>query len=315
MLLRSSVRAALAALSLAATATAATAGPWLLSSNDYQASLGGSFYSAGSAYDADGGRAPLGGLVERRAITADVEFSARRWLGMRLAIPIVSATVRDNGSMAGLTNTGLGDLRVGLRMPVLTGARALAVNLDWQAPSGYNRAIAPLVADDLWKGAGSGLQKLEASLQLGMPVSDRGFLELGGGYQYEALVFGSRQTDGALDDPQRDWADHLTANAALGLWFSDRLLVAGLYRGDYAAATGRQVTAPGNTLVDYEVTSQLAGSRITYRVDDKLDFFAGSWHSPGGKNVLHLDQFYAGLAWKSTHLTRNQGFLGNSRRP
>ncbi len=315
MYLRTTVRAALAALSLALTATAAAAGPWVLAANEFQASLGGSYFSAGSFYDASGERILVGGLAERRAIQTDVEFSAKSWLGMRLALPIVSATARDNVTRSTFTNTGLGDLRIGLRVPVLRGATALAVNVDWQAPSGYNRDLAPLVADDMWKGAGAGLQKLEASLQLGMPVSNRGFLQLGGGYRHEGLVFGSRKIGGSPSDPELDWADHLTADASFGLWFSDRLLVAGVYRGEYAGATGRQVVGPSSTPVDYEVTTQLAGSRIVYRVDDKLDFVVGSWHSPGGTHVMHLDQFYAGLAWKSTRLNRLQGFLGNAQRP
>ncbi len=315
MSLRSSLRAALALLALAVSASSAAAGPWVLSPNDFHASLGGSFFSAGSAYNADGDRVALGGLAERRAIDASVEFSVRRWLGMRLAIPVVSATSRDNSSGTAFTNTGLGDLRMGLRVPIVSGATALALNLDWQAPSGYNRVLAPLVADDAGKGAGAGLQKLEASLQLGLPLGQRGFLQLGGGYRHEGLVFGSRKTDGGPGDPELDWADHMTADAALGVWFTERLLVAGVYRAEIAGATGRQVAGPGNTLVDDEVTTQLAGSRITYRVDDRLDVFAGSWHSPGGTNVLHLDQFHAGIAWKSTRLNRLQGFLGNAKRP
>jgi len=313
-------RAALAALLLVTCASVAAAGPWVLGPREYHASLGGSFFSAGSGYDAAGERVPLGGLLERRTIETEVEFSARRWLGMRLALPIVSATARYNGSAAApLTNTGLGDLRVGLRIPVLTGARALAVNLDWQAPSGYNRVLAPLVADDAWKGAGSGLQKVEASLQLGLPVGQRGFLQLGGGYRHEGLVFGGRDgaddlTTPAVDDPARDWADHLTADAALGLWFTDRLLVTGLYRGEYAGATGR-VIDNGSGPVALEITSHLAGSRVSYHIDERLDVFAGSWHSPGGENVLHLDQFYAGLGWRSTRLHRSQGPLGSARRP
>lgn len=324
MQLRPMTRAALAALLLAVHASVAAAGPWVLGPREYHASLGGSFFSAGSGYDAAGERVALDGLLERRSIDAEVEFSARRWLGMRLALPIVSATARDNGSVtAPVTNTGLGDLRVGLRVPVLTGARALAVNLDWQAPSGYNRVLAPLVADQSWKAAGSGLQALEASLQFGTPVGARGFLQLGGGARYEALLFGEffEDSDGNIDTSavgvdaaERDWAMHITADAALGLWFTDRLLVAGIYRGEFAQSTGRIVDGP-NGLAPLEMTSHLAGSRVSYHLDDRLEVFAGSWHSPGGENVLHLDQFYAGLGWRATRLHRSQGFLGSARRP
>ena len=33
------------------------------------------------------------------------------------------------------------------------------------------------------------------------------------------------------------------------------------------------------------------------------------------RNDLHVDEFYAGLAFKSTKLNRLQGFLGNDSRP
>lgn len=324
MLLRSIIRAALAALLLVAMATAAAAGPWVLGPREFHASLGGGFFSSGSAYDAVGDRVALDGLFERRTIDAEVDFSARRWLGMRLALPIVSATSRDNGSAtAPATDTGLGDLQIGLRIPLISGPTALALNLDWQAPSGYNRVLAPLVADDAWKASGGGLQELEGSLQLGMPLGGRGFLQLGGGWRYEALIFGEfyEDADGSAIDvstvgptaAERNWSSHVTADASLGIWFSERLLVAGSYRGELPMATGR-VTGGPSIYEPLEITSHLAGSRVTYHVDDRLAVFAGSWHTPGGENVLHLDRFFAGLSWRSTSLKRLQGSLGSARR-
>jgi hypothetical protein len=70
-----------------------------------------------------------------------------------------------------------------------------------------------------------------------------------------------------------------------------------------------------NKLVDLKVETQFAGPRLTYRVDDKLDAFAGSWHTPSGRNSLHVDAYYVGVSWKQTKLNRLQGFLGGSKRP
>ena len=58
-------------------------------------------------------------------------------------------------------------------------------------------------------------------------------------------------------------------------------------------------------------------ARVGLRVvaHGRLDVFAGSWHTPSGRNTLALDQYYAGLAWKSTKLNRLQGFLGGDARP
>ena len=50
-----------------------------------------------------------------------------------------------------------------------------------------------------------------------------------------------------------------------------------------------------------------------YRVDERLDLFGGSWHTPSGETVLHKNQLYLGLSFKQTRLDRSPGFLGGSR--
>ena len=57
------------------------------------------------------------------------------------------------------------------------------------------------------------------------------------------------------------------------------------------------------------------GPQLLYRVDDNLDAFAGSLHTASGKNVIHTDQYYVGVAVKRTRLDRLQGFLGGTKRP
>jgi hypothetical protein len=48
-------------------------------------------------------------------------------------------------------------------------------------------------------------------------------------------------------------------------------------------------------------------------VDDRMDVFAGSWHTASGRNVLHTDQFFAGIAWKQTGLDRLAGAMGGTQ--
>jgi hypothetical protein len=52
---------------------------------------------------------------------------------------------------------------------------------------------------------------------------------------------------------------------------------------------------------------------VTYRVDERMDVFAGSWHTPRGRNVLHHDLYYCGIAWKHTGLDRLAGALGGTK--
>jgi hypothetical protein len=296
MSLRRNHLAALAAAALLACgASAAVAGPWALAPGEYFTELRGSFYSSNSFYDDNGDRILPGGLYEQRALSSYTELGWKKRWSVQLSLPALSNTVRDDAG-ATATSSGLGDFGLGFRYSLANGASATAVQLGWTAPAGYNSNLAP--------GLGSGLQRLEASLETGRPMGRNGFVQAGAGYAYDYLSIGSRSTDPADHASKRKWADHVLAHGALGFW-TGRLLVAGLYQGEFATQSG----------FDTETTSHLAGPRLTYRVDERLDAFAGSWHTPGGENVRHVDQFYAGVVWKSTKLGRLQGFLGGDKRP
>ena len=69
----------------------------------------------------------------------------------------------------------------------------------------------------------------------------------------------------------------------------------------------------GGDGTELEVKRLLAGPRVTYRVDERMDVFAGSWHTAGGRNVLHYDLYYCGIAWKNTSLDRLAGALGGTK--
>lgn len=303
MSLRRFQLAAIAAAALAALAaggaTVAAAGPWALAPGEYYTEIRGSFFSTGSYYDDAGNRMPFDGLLEQRALTSYSELGWKKRWSVQMSLPVVSNTVRDVSGLNG-TRSGFADLDLGLRLSLANGARATAVQLRWTTPAGYNR--------DLLPGLGSGLQRLSAGLETGAPLGGRGFVQAGAAYEWEYAAIAAREkapeTASVPQNAKQDWADHAVVHGALALWMGN-LQVAGLYVGDFTTVTGRP----------YETTSQLAGPRFTYRVDERLDAFFGSWHSPGGKNVPHLDQYYAGVAWKSTKLSRLQGFLGGTRRP
>jgi hypothetical protein len=298
MSLRRSLFAALSAASLlSVAATAAVAGPWSLAPGEYYTELRGGFHSASSYYNDDGDRVLTNTLSESRSLRSYIELGWKKSLSVQMTLPAVSRTFRNSNTGATQSNAGLGDFGFGMRWALQNGASATAVQFAWQAPAGYNREITPALGD--------GNQKLSASLAMGRPAGKNAFWQASAGYLYDFRSVGARSKDLAADgDAAIDWADHFTADATVGVWMGD-LLVAGQWLGEFPSQTGRAT----------ETTWMLAGPRLTYRVDDRIDAFAGSWHTPTGKNVMHIDEFYAGVTWKATKLNRLQGFLGSAKRP
>ena len=329
------LRAAVAA-AIVCAATSASAGPWSLAPGESYSELGGAFSSSGTFYTPDGERAQLGGLWEQRTLFSYTELGWKKRASVSLRLPIESVTARLDGAHAPSTSTGLGTVELGLRYALWTGANAGALQFRWSAPLGWNRSLFPgfgegaaavsnasrygyRAGNDTLADMGGGRQALELGLQTGWRIGGRAFLEAGAGYRYEFLQAGAHSQDSidvANADTRSDWSDNITIDGVLGTWWSNRLQVAGLYRGVFSMASGRrEITSSGViTETELQVYTQLAGPRVTYRVDDHLDAFAGSWHSPGGMNSLHVDRFYCGVAWKQTKLGRLQGFLGGTGR-
>ncbi len=298
MTLRRHLSAALAAASLlAVAATSAVAGPWSLAPGEYYTELRGSFFSASSYYNDDGDRIVTNTLQESRSLRSYSELGWKKHFSVQLSLPAVSRTFRDSDDHIALSNSGLSDFGFGLRYAIANGRSASAVQVGWQAPVGYNAALNPALGD--------GHQALSASLQLGGAAGKNAFWQASAGWKYDYRTVGKRSSDAATDGAAAvDWADHFTTDGALGVWMGD-LNVAGQWVAELPMSTGRPL----------ETQWVLAGPRLTYRVDERIDAFAGSWHSPVGKNVLHIDEYYAGVTWKATKLNRLQGFLGGSKRP
>jgi hypothetical protein len=298
MIARSAVSSLLFVAVLFASAPA-LADPWLPEPGDRHYELRASVFSADSYYDLTGARSPLysGGLHEERGFVSYSEFGWKKNMSAFLEIPALSVTRRvgaPNGFNA--TETGFGDMRFGVRRRLASSA---ALEVQWLAPMGYNRALIPHL--------GEGRQSFVGSLELGTVLGRRGFLELSGGYRYYM----------DKDAP----TDQTLAGATLGFWLGQKLLVAGRYRGSlgakpgsedkYAALSGDGI--PGTT--NAQITTHLSGPMLVYRVHDHLDLIGGSLHTAKSKNALHVDQVYVGVAVKQTRLNRLQGFLGGTRKP
>jgi hypothetical protein len=298
MIARSAVSSLLLASVLLASAPA-LADPWLPEPGDRYYELSASVFSADSYYDLTGARSPLtaGGLHEERGFVSYSEFGWKKNMSALLEIPALSVT-RRAGAPGGFnaTETGFGDLRFGLRRRLASSA---ALEVQWLAPRGYDRALNPHL--------GEGRQSFVGSLELGGALGGRGFVEVSGGYRY--FMDKNAPTDQVL------------GGATLGLWLGQKLLVAGRYRGSFGAepdANNTFVALSGDaipTTTNARITTQLAGPMLVYRVDDHLDLIGGSLHTAAAKNALHLDQFYVGVAVKQTRLNRLQGFLGGTRKP
>ena len=300
------------ALAFPAISAPASADPWLLAPGDHYSLVGASYFSSDSYHDLDGTRHPLlnGGLHEEKSLYSYNEFGWSKGRTFILGFPYLGVTRRQGDATAdgGHTETGFGDMLVGVRVKLHDGPTALSVEGDWNPPMGYNRHLTP----SLGEGASSVLGKLE----LGTAIGTRGFLELEGGYR--AYLDKLAPTNQML------------AGATLGLWFGRSILLAGRYEGAIGAASADSISSlgvvtdhlyrvlpgdasPGTT--SDRVTTHQAGPMLVYRVDDRLDLIAGSMHTASAKNALHVDRFYVAVAVKQTHLSRLRGLLGSARNP
>jgi hypothetical protein len=261
----------------------ASAGAWLLAPGEYYSEFRGSFRSASTFHDNGGERQafPGGGLREERELVSYNELGWKKSATFILAIPALSRTVRFDRSS--FTQTGLADINLGLRLKLIGGATAVAVQADWTAPLGYDR--------DAFPALGSGQQDATGRLLFGTALLGRGFIDVASGYRYR------------FESP----LDELLISGDLGVWIGPSFLAAGHYA--YTKSVG---TA---TVPEQEIETHLAGPQLTYRVDDRLDVFAGSTHTASARNALHADRYYVGVALKRTALGPLQGFLGGKRRP
>ena len=328
MSLRRSLAVALAGAAVLTLAPAAhAAGPWGVAPGEFYAELAGSYFSTTSYLDANGDRQEMGARFEERGAAARAEIGWKKNLSFMMEMPFLSRTVAPEfPNTDTYTSSGMGDIGLGLRYARGT-TLPWSVQLGWTAPLGTNRRLFPGTSGSggtdpsQWPGLAfaplafdsstffsTGLQSLAVSLDVGGAIGGNAYWTAGGGYRTRYLTIGARGDDDRF-------ADFYSASADVGFWVSREVLLTGQFRGEWQAREGaaydRLVTGP-----ELQTKQLLAGMRLTYRVDDKMDVFAGSWHCPeGGENVLHHDYFYAGIAWKNTSLHRLAGYLGGTKAP
>jgi len=322
-----------AALPLAARPARADA--WLLSPGDHYSSIGSSYFSADSYHDLNGTRHPLdqGGLHEEKSLFSYNEFGWTKGRTFILGFPFAGVTRRDGSPAAdgGRTETGFGDLLIGLRIHAFgTGATTGSVEIDWNPPMGYNRSLNPRI--------GEGASNLVGKFAYGMPVGHFAFVSVDGGYRYymdktsasiDYLDNNGNRATKTVNVNNHAPTDQVVADATVGWWLSHALLAAGRYQaafgrsdptqglpiigGDqtYHALPGDAVAATTNA----HVTTQMAGPLLVYKTSDRLDLMVGSMHTMTAKNALHVDRLYVAIALKQTKLGRLQGLAGARSSP
>jgi hypothetical protein len=293
-----SVRTALPALlilsALTGGNTLARAGAWNLAPGEHSSELRGTFFTTGDFYDDNGDRTPLGVRYEHRSMWSNNELGWKKHTEFLIAAAFEGNTAALDGTSFSETTSGLSDIRLGFRRQLIAGARALAVQADWEAPLGYNRHNFP--------GLGDGLQTLGASILLGGPLAGRGFYEASVGLNRHFLSLIPNKKNSTSEGAEL-WANQGTLSVDAALWASHSVLVGANYVGLFTVSHGDRLP---------DEAQHLVGPVVVLRVDEHLDVMGGSYHTASGKNVLHVNEYYVAVAFKNTKLNRLQGFLGGT---
>jgi hypothetical protein len=320
MSLRRTVAAAALALATLTLATHAGASPWVLKPGEFYSELTGGMFAANTFFDNDRERPPLNGKLDERELTSFTELGWKKKASVWIGVPFVNrGFTRFSGGTS--TSTGLGDLDLGVRFRLKGGNLPASLAFGWTTSLGANRKLfpgtdgdggtnpasyppySPSNASDTSLYFNQGLQSLRVGLDFGGRAWKHAFWNAGGEWRYRYLEFGS--TGGSSHN-----ARFLGGNAELGWWVHKNLLVTGLFQGEWVSS--QSANYDQNLSVDLQPSRVLAGPRFTWRVDDRMDVFAGSWHVARGQNVIHYDQYYFGIAWRQSSLSKYAGAYGGT---
>lgn len=313
------VRIAAALVAVTLSSAAAHAGAWMPAPGEYYSEFIAGRSVSDTYYNLERTRftRPYGTFEEVRELRLYNEIGWRKWASLVLSVPIRSRTqsVGADYGYGALTATGLADLDLGMRFRIREGSTALAFQVDWNAPLGYEHdpldtsAVAVGYKNLAAPNLGTGRQSFQGALLLGqsLPVVNA-FVEGEAGYRLE---------------PQDGGASEWFASATAGVWLGSSVMISGRlaaakgltpFEGELASLKAQGVIDLGAAgEPDYDV--QLVNPQLLYRVDDRLDVFVGSVHTSNGLNRPHFDTVYVGMAFKQTRFNRLQGFLGDKRRP
>lgn len=286
MRLRAIVPTTLSLLAFASAAHATGNGPWMPQRGEYYSEVSAGKEFADSFFDSAGAKfgVPNSGRLETKSLQFYNEIGWKKRVSLVLAAPVLSVTANRPDFAQSRTETGFGDLILGFKFKLKEGNTAAAIQAEWQAPLGYQTNTFPAL--------GGGKQVARESFEIGTALP-----------KWNAFAQGSAFY-ASYFEPIRSYGG---ATALAGVWFGSSLLVTGHY--------SMFTVFGGSDLENDDIGGQVVGPELRYRVDDRLDVFAGSNHTASGKNVPHSDAYYVGMAFRQTKLHRLQGLLGNKTRP
>jgi hypothetical protein len=275
----------IAASALGATLAAAhpcQAGPWMLTRNDYYIQLVGGGYTSDGIFNDDSERQlfPAGKDSAERAVNLYAEVGWRKNLDVIASLPFkqVYATA---SPPAQDVHTGFADALLALRYGWRGGDTPVSFQAGWRGPMGYDPHLSPSLGDGRQTVFGAALMGAALPQFHGFVQGSAGF-----GYGFERTSKDSSETT-------------IFYSGDAAVWAGQRVLLAANFHGS-TSSTG-----------SLDESFMELGPRVTVRVDDGIDILAGSSHTMTGRNVVHANRFYVGVAFKATRLTRYQGFTGS----
>lgn len=264
------------------------AGAWLKKRGEYYLKLSGSYLYSTERYNADGDRIPLasedantiGAAFRDISITAYFEYgmSERVTLVASLPYKILTNWSTEFSSQFNAireveaVNSGVTDLRVGVRLPLKTESFPVSFESLVKLPLGYDPApeqtqLAPL---------GSGKVDFDVNLLAGMSLWPfPGYLNGRAGFRFRG---------GGLDD---EILASLEAGASYRKWFSKVALDALYTTGDLTDADPTRTVTNENNL-------KLMGE-VNYNINSRIAFSLEAFHVLRGANTVAGTTWVAGV--------------------
>jgi hypothetical protein len=136
---------------VAPTVRADGGGPWTLGPGEWYSEILATRASSNAEFLLDGRDAaiPGGTRFQERRVTSYTEFGWTRSASVSIALPFENLT--HSAGRSEITNSGLSDLALGLRLRLRDGSPALSLDAIWKAPLGYQKyaaGIRPGLAPD-----------------------------------------------------------------------------------------------------------------------------------------------------------------------